>query len=88
MIRTNTYFLSFFPSCYFYLLRYYFYLVVYLYDNEKILCAPRKFVNLILKTFPLEVVYMTIGNPAFCLALYFAGVHFRGQLQHVGDVNE
>ena len=44
--------------------------------------------NLILKPFPLEVVYMTIGNPAFCLALYFAGVHFRGQLQHVGDVNE
>ena len=24
-----------------------------------------KFVNLILKAFPLEVVYMAIGNPAF-----------------------
>ena len=43
--------------------------------------------NLILKAFPLEVVYMTIGNPAFCLALYLAGVHFRGELQHVSDVS-
>ena len=31
---------------------------------------------------------MTIGNPAFCLALYLTGVHFRGELQHVGDVSE
>ena len=31
---------------------------------------------------------MTIGIPAFCLALYLTGVHFRGELQHVGDVNE
>ena len=31
---------------------------------------------------------MTIGNPAFCLALYLAGVFFRGELQHVGDVSE
>ena len=31
---------------------------------------------------------MTIGNPAFCLALYSAGVHFRGNLQYVGDVSE
>ena len=29
-----------------------------------------------------------IGNPAFCLALYLTGVHFRGELQHVGDVSE
>ena len=35
-----------------------------------------------------EVVYGTIGNPAFCLALYLTGVHFRGELQHVGDVSE
>ena len=31
---------------------------------------------------------MTIGNPAFCLALYLTGVHFRDELQHVGDVSE
>ena len=35
-----------------------------------------------------EVVYVTIGNPAFCLALYLTGVHFRGELQHVGDASE
>ena len=34
-----------------------------------------------------EVVYVTIGNPDFCLALYFTGVHFRGELQHVGRCN-
>ena len=31
---------------------------------------------------------MIIGNPAFSIALYLTGVHFRGKLQHVGDVNE
>ena len=31
---------------------------------------------------------MTIRNPAFCLALYLTGVHFRGELQHVGLVGE
>ena len=31
---------------------------------------------------------VTIGNPAFCLGLYLTGVHFRGELQHVGDVSE
>ena len=41
-----------------------------------------------IKKAPLEVVYVTIGNPAFCLALYLTGVHFRGELQHVGDVSE
>ena len=35
-----------------------------------------------------EVGYVTIGNPAFCFALYVTGVHFRGELQHVGDVSE
>ena len=29
---------------------------------------------------------MTIGNTAFCLALYLPGVHFRSELQHVGHV--
>ena len=28
--------------------------------------------------------YMTIGNPAFCLALYLTDIHFRGKLQHLG----
>ena len=31
---------------------------------------------------------MTIGNPAFFLALYLTGVHFRGELRHVGDVSK
>ena len=35
-----------------------------------------------------EFVYVTIGNPAFCLALYLTGVHFRRELQHAGDVIE
>ena len=35
-----------------------------------------------------EVVYVTIGNPAFCLGLYLTRVHFRGELQHVGYVGE
>ena len=29
-----------------------------------------------------DVVYVTIGCPAFCLALYLTGVHFRDELQH------
>ena len=35
-----------------------------------------------------EVVYVTVGSPAFCLFLYLTGVHFRGKLQHVVDVSE
>ena len=35
-----------------------------------------------------EVVYVTIGNPALCLALYLTGVHFRGELQHAGHGRE
>ena len=31
---------------------------------------------------------MASGNPAFYLTLYLTGVHFRGQLQHVGDISE
>ena len=35
------------------------------------------------------VVYVIIGNPVFCLALYLTGVHFRGELQHIrGQVGE
>ena len=33
-----------------------------------------------------EVVYVTIGNSIFCLALYLTGVYFQGELLHVGDV--
>ena len=35
-----------------------------------------------------ESVSVTMGNPAFCLALYLTGVHFRDELQRVGDVSE
>ena len=35
-----------------------------------------------------EIVYRTIGNPAFCFFLYLTGVHFRDELQHVGDASE
>ena len=31
---------------------------------------------------------MRIGNPAFCLTLYLTRVHFRGELQHLGDVSK
>ena len=41
------------------------------------------------KTLPKrEVVYVTIGNPAFCLAVYLTGVYFRDELQHIPDVSE
>ena len=36
----------------------------------------------------IEVVYVTIGSPAFFLALYLTGVHFQGALQHGGHVAE
>ena len=36
----------------------------------------------------LEVVHVTIGNPAFCLLLYLTGIHIRGEVQHFGDVSE
>ena len=29
---------------------------------------------------------MTTGNSVFCLSLYLTDVHFRGELQHGGDV--
>ena len=31
---------------------------------------------------------MTIGKPIFCLSVRLTGVHFRDELQHVGDVRE
>ena len=31
---------------------------------------------------------MAVGNPALCLTLYLTGVHFRGELQHVGHGDE
>ena len=43
--------------------------------------------DMILNT-PMQVVYVRIGNPAFCLFLYLTGVHFQGELQQVGDVIE
>ena len=36
----------------------------------------------------LEGIYVTIVHPAFCLFLYLTGVHFRGELQHGGDVSQ
>ena len=33
-------------------------------------------------------LYVKIGNPAFFLALYLTGVHFRSEFQHVGDVSK
>ena len=35
-----------------------------------------------------EGVYVTIVHRAFCLFLYLTGVHFRGELQHGGDVSQ
>ena len=35
-----------------------------------------------------EGVYVTIQYPAFCLFLYLTDVHFRGKLQHGGDVTQ
>ena len=31
---------------------------------------------------------MTIGNPTFCLFFYLTDVHYRGELQHVGQVGK
>lgn len=35
-----------------------------------------------------EVVYLTIGNPTFCLAFYLTVVRFRGELHNVDHVSE
>ena len=38
--------------------------------------------------FSCEVLYVIIGKPTFCFVLYLTGVHFRGELQHVGHGGE
>ena len=35
-----------------------------------------------------EVVYVIIGNRAFCLTLNLTGVHFGGELLHVRTISE
>ena len=45
-------------------------------------------IETLLSLLTLEAVYVTIGNPAFCLTLYLTGVHFWGELQYVGDFSE
>ena len=35
-----------------------------------------------------RVIYLTIGKPAFGHAFYLTSIHFRGKLQHVGNVGE
>ena len=56
-----------------------------MFSNRQILKLTLAF---LLIRFPTEGVYVTIGNPAFCLFLYLTGAHFRGELQHRGDVSE
>ena len=36
----------------------------------------------------MEVIHVTKRYPAFCLTFRLTGVHFRGELQRVGDVSE
>ena len=36
----------------------------------------------------MEGVYVRFVHPAFYLFLYLTGVHFRGELQHGGDVSQ
>ena len=36
----------------------------------------------------MEGVSVKIGNPDFYLALHITGVHFQGELKHVGVVSE
>ena len=35
-----------------------------------------------------EILYVTVGNSAFCLPFYLASLHFWGELQHFGLVRE
>ena len=37
---------------------------------------------------PCEDVYLAIVHPALCLFLYLTCVHFRGKLQHGGDLSQ
>ena len=34
------------------------------------------------------LVYVTNCQPVFCLTFCLTGLHFRGELQHVGDITE
>ena len=36
----------------------------------------------------VKIVYVKIGNPAFCLFSYLTGVPFRGELQNVDYFSE
>ena len=40
--------------------------------------------EIVLSPFPVS----TVGNPAFRPSIYLTGVHFRGGLQHGGDVSQ
>ena len=59
------------------------YLMVNDYMLDKVLDKIKEIIGI-----AKEVVYVTIGNPAFCFFLYLIGVHFRGELQHLGDISE
>ena len=48
----------------------------------------REFCKISKNNLSCEDVHVTIGNPVLCLALYLTGVHFRGELQHVGHGRE
>ena len=56
--------------------------------SAKPLILPNELDNLLHLQIPYEGVYVTIGNPAFCLFLYFTSAHFRGELHHGGDVSQ
>ena len=50
------------------------YLKIYAPSSEVIL--KLFIIETLLSLLTLEAVYVTIGNPAFCLTLYLTGVHF------------
>ena len=55
---------------------------------KKNTCVVIIYFDYLLSNHSQEVVYVTIGNPAFCLASYLTGAHFQGELQHIGHVGE
>ena len=48
---------------------------------------PQRILKL-LQFLPREGVYVTTVYPAFCLFLYLTVLHFRGELQHRGDISQ
>ena len=60
------------------------YINIYLLSHLFIQLENKKLLPILL----YELVYVTVGNPAVCLFSYLTDVHFRGELQHVGDVSE